>query len=96
MPKPTRKQLARWLTQTTAKLADPTLDPAQRAMEEDRAQHLRRRLVGACSSCGRTLTDPKSVELGIGPECIERVRLDQADADDRETDRAQAHELSFG
>lgn len=24
---------------------------------------------GACCRCGRTLTDPTSIELGIGPEC---------------------------
>ncbi len=27
------------------------------------------RLTGACACCGRTLTDPKSVERGIGPIC---------------------------
>lgn len=27
---------------------------------------------GACSCCGRTLTDPVSIELGIGPICAER------------------------
>lgn len=25
--------------------------------------------VGFCGYCGRTLTDPASVEAGIGPEC---------------------------
>jgi len=24
---------------------------------------------GACGRCGKTLTDPESIELGIGPEC---------------------------
>jgi hypothetical protein len=27
------------------------------------------RLAGICCNCGRTLTDPTSLELGIGPEC---------------------------
>ena len=30
---------------------------------------------GACSCCGRTLTDPVSVERGIGPICAERFGL---------------------
>lgn len=29
------------------------------------------RLTGNCACCGRSLTDPKSVELGIGPICAE-------------------------
>jgi len=29
------------------------------------------RKTGSCSMCGRELTDPKSIELGIGPICIE-------------------------
>jgi hypothetical protein len=28
---------------------------------------------GRCCRCGRSLTDPISVELGIGPECREKV-----------------------
>lgn len=28
------------------------------------------RLTGNCACCGRELTDPKSVELGIGPICL--------------------------
>jgi len=27
------------------------------------------RLTGKCGCCGRTLTDPESVRLGIGPDC---------------------------
>jgi len=30
------------------------------------------KLVGRCSCCGRALTDPQSIELGIGPVCAER------------------------
>lgn len=29
---------------------------------------------GKCCRCGRTLTTPDSVELGIGPECIKRFQ----------------------
>ena len=31
---------------------------------------------GQCSCCGKTLTDPKSLELGIGPICIQKFGLD--------------------
>ena len=30
------------------------------------------KLTGSCSCCGRTLTDPQSIELGIGPVCAEK------------------------
>lgn len=30
------------------------------------------KLTGSCSCCGRTLTDPTSIELGIGPICAEK------------------------
>lgn len=29
--------------------------------------------VGRCCSCGRELTNPESIELGIGPECRGKV-----------------------
>jgi len=28
---------------------------------------------GCCGRCGRTLTNPKSIESGIGPECIKKM-----------------------
>lgn len=28
---------------------------------------------GQCGRCGRALTDPESIERGIGPECIKKV-----------------------
>lgn len=31
------------------------------------------KLHGVCAICGATLTDPKSVELGIGPVCLKKV-----------------------
>jgi hypothetical protein len=31
------------------------------------------RLTGKCSRCGAELTDPVSVERGIGPECVKCV-----------------------
>ena len=30
------------------------------------------RLTGVCSCCGRQLTDPVSIEMGIGPICLDR------------------------
>ena len=33
------------------------------------------RMTGNCACCGRELTDPKSVELGIGPICAEKWGL---------------------
>jgi len=30
------------------------------------------RTIGRCRVCGRTLTDPESVALGIGPVCRQR------------------------
>jgi hypothetical protein len=33
------------------------------------------RNTGNCSCCGRQLTDPKSIELGIGPICLEKWAL---------------------
>jgi hypothetical protein len=33
------------------------------------------RLTGNCAICGRGLTDPVSLERGIGPECIQRVTI---------------------
>jgi hypothetical protein len=29
---------------------------------------------GQCGVCGRALTDPVSIELGIGPYCIKRIK----------------------
>ena len=40
-------------------------DPVGKAREHGR-------LTGQCSICGRRLTDPVSVERGIGPICIDR------------------------
>lgn len=37
-------------------------------------------LIGRCGICGRTLTDPESIERGIGPICAEKVGwIDQKD-----------------
>ena len=32
---------------------------------------------GVCSHCGRVLTDPKSIERGIGPKCYEILRVEE-------------------
>ena len=75
-------------------LDDPTLTPERREVLEEKTKNLRRQLAGSCSRCGRALSDPDSLAIGIGPECLEQVRLDQADAEDRAYDRALTHELS--
>jgi len=33
------------------------------------------RLTGACACCGRTLTDPTSIERGVGPICAQKWGL---------------------
>jgi hypothetical protein len=38
---------------------------------------------GRCSVCGRLLTNPKSVERGVGPVCAGRCALNDNDGDDR-------------
>jgi hypothetical protein len=32
------------------------------------------KLIGSCGCCGRSLTDPNSRALGIGPECIKTYK----------------------
>lgn len=41
---------------------------------ERQASTIAERLNGAgrCSRCGRELSDPRSVQRGIGPECVKR------------------------
>jgi hypothetical protein len=34
------------------------------------------RMIGVCGICGRTLTDPESIEQGIGPICIKQFKDD--------------------
>lgn len=50
------------------KLIDIAADPRGKAIDYGRE-------TGTCACCGRTLTDPKSIELGIGPICIENFGL---------------------
>ena len=47
--------------------------------QDDSAELLEARLVGAgrCKRCGRELSDPVSVERGVGPDCWQKA-LDQA------------------
>jgi hypothetical protein len=48
-------------------LAEATADPVAAAVRYGR-------LTGNCACCGRPLTDPKSVELGIGPICLVKLK----------------------
>jgi hypothetical protein len=66
---------------------------AEFAGDYDAQSHIAGRLWGHCSECYRKLTDPKSLEIGIGPECVqtiiwvgprgEHVRMVEAIADGR-------------
>lgn len=49
---------------TGAKVAKIAKDPRGAAVQYGRD-------TGICACCGRTLTDPKSIELGIGPICAD-------------------------
>ena len=86
-----RQQAARYLAHCNSELAKPDLPDERRARLLEHREFYRKALVGSCTKCGRELSDPRSLELGIGPECA--AKLDQADADDREYDRAVDHEL---
>ena len=39
------------------------------------ASQLYGKTIGRCGVCGRTLTDPDSIELGIGPICAEKLGM---------------------
>ena len=49
-------------------IEDVAKDPRGKAVEHGR-------LTGRCSCCGRELSDPKSVALGIGPVCADQWGL---------------------
>lgn len=50
-----------------------TLSALQALSAEPREAAVRYgRLTGSCSCCGRELTDPKSIEMGIGPICASK------------------------
>ncbi len=51
---------------------------ALQELEDDPAAALAEfgRCTGTCGVCGRDLTDPASVERGIGPECASRLGID--------------------
>ena len=46
---------------------------AEFAGDQDAQARAAGRLCGHCSECFRALTDPKSLEIGIGPECVQYV-----------------------
>lgn len=50
------------------KLAEVAADPRGKAIDYARE-------TGICACCGRTLTDPQSIQLGIGPICIQQWGL---------------------
>jgi hypothetical protein len=46
----------------------------QRQVRQYRRPRPYMRLVGECTLCGRVLTDPVSIQRGLGPECEARAR----------------------
>ena len=46
---------------------------AEFAGDQDVQMRFAARLCGHCCECFRALTNPKSVEIGIGPECVQHV-----------------------
>ena len=44
------------------RIVEASIDPKEAAIKYGR-------MMGACSVCGRTLVDPESIEMGIGPIC---------------------------
>ena len=50
------------------------------------------RVTGACFCCGKTLTDTISIERGIGPECVQHLRVfDLADLVKLKDEMVAAH-----
>jgi hypothetical protein len=65
----THREIARNLRYCETELAKDGLSDVRRQTLEEKAAFYRSHLEGHCSECGRTLTDPVSVERGTGPEC---------------------------
>jgi hypothetical protein len=66
------KALARYeLRRRATELA--AIRVAEFAGDQDAQMQIAGRLCGHCSQCFRELTDPKSLEIGIGPECVQHV-----------------------
>lgn len=40
------------------------------------------RLIGECSVCGKELSDPRSMELGVGPECRDNIDFESEEEDE--------------
>lgn len=60
----TARRFLRWA------LTDPDSPATRRRIESLRAGL---HAAGFCRECGRTLSDPHSVEVGIGPDCRRRL-----------------------
>lgn len=48
-------------------------DRGDSQLAEQLREQVAARLVGRCRDCHRTLTDPKSIADGIGPECAAKA-----------------------
>lgn len=79
----TGRQASKGLAYIDRRLAGQ-LEPAEREMLE-RQRPLHAKFVATrCRRCGRTLTDPESLLLGLGPEC-RRMAPDELQAEDADT-----------
>lgn len=71
MPKMGPARTARVAAHHRQLSGDPRLTEAEQARHDRTAGRLEKSLQteGRCVKCGRTLTDPVSVDAGIGPDC---------------------------
>lgn len=76
MARPKVGKLVRQRTYCLGELAKDDLGQARRNVLETKLAHLNDRLAGmhACRHCGRPLTDPVSIERGVGPECAAQMK----------------------
>lgn len=65
------RKLVRGLTDSAHKMAEHALDSIE--ADPKAAASADGILTGRCSCCSRPLTDPASIEIGIGPICLEKA-----------------------
>lgn len=75
MAQPKRAKLARQRDYCLSALAKSDNGEQRRKILEAKLLHIEETLRGAraCRECGRTLTDPTSIERGIGSDCAAKL-----------------------
>lgn len=68
------RALCRNLAYVDRALADATLSAARRAVLTEKRPYLLRALEGRCTLCGREISHPDSLAVGIGSECREKAK----------------------